>query len=79
MGAVALTGWWCGGGGVMVTPLTTTTGPHLDELRVATVVLDASAVVATLRDELDDAFYPTLGYLVGNMAGVRSCSVYIPI
>jgi len=44
-------------------------GPHLDEHRIATIVLDATHLAATLADELGDAFFPTLGYLCGNMAG----------
>lgn len=46
-------------------------GPHLDEQRIATVVLDATHLATTLADELGDAFFPTLGYLCGNVAGAR--------
>ena len=46
-------------------------GPHLDEQRIATVVLDATHLATTLADELGDAFFPTLGYLCGNMAGAQ--------
>jgi len=47
-------------------------GPHLDEHRLATVILDASPLIkANLHTDCGDAFFPTLGYLCGNMAGAR--------
>ena len=47
-------------------------GPHLDEQRLATLVIDAAPLISKgLHDELADAFWPTLGYLCGNVAGAR--------
>ena len=40
-------------------------GPHLDEHRVATAVLDAGPLAAELSDACADAFFPALGYLCG--------------
>jgi predicted aconitase len=40
-------------------------GPHLDHERVATVQLDAGALLETLEPACGDAFWPALGYLVG--------------
>ena len=46
-------------------------GPHLDSERIPTVVVDVEHLVSSLADEVGDAFYPVLGYLVGNKAGAR--------
>lgn len=48
-------------------------GPHLDHHRVATVVLDASALVKKdgLGDTCSDAFFPALGYLCGLRSEAR--------
>jgi len=46
-------------------------GPHLDAERVPTVVVDVQDIVEAVAAEVGDAFYPALGYLVGNAAGAR--------
>jgi predicted aconitase len=46
-------------------------GPHLDEHRVATAVLDAGPLAAALGDTCADAFFPALGYLCGLRSEAR--------
>lgn len=48
-------------------------GPHLDEHRVASVVLDAAALAKEggLGDSCEDAFFPALGYLCGLKSEAR--------
>jgi predicted aconitase len=48
-------------------------GPHLDDQRVATVVLDATSLVKAggVGDSCADAFFPALGYLCGLRSEAR--------
>jgi predicted aconitase len=48
-------------------------GPHLDDQRVATVVLDATTLAGEggLGDSCADAFFPALGYLCGLQSEAR--------
>ena len=48
-------------------------GPHLDQQRVATVVLDATTLAKEggLGDSCADAFFPALGYLCGLRSEAR--------
>ena len=52
-------------------------GPHLDEERIPTVVVDVQDIVETVAAEVGDAFYPALGYLVGNAASTSNRTPYL--